>query len=210
MNSTANQSSSCWCVGCGARVPKSSGVSTRPAPKIACQTRFTWTRAVSGERRSDNHLAKVRRVGGAFSVGRCKNAGVCGSTRFLWRFQTPRSRTKVSRPRFRKPFPVRFDLVVERHKFRDARTPRGKDFGALLGSALIPGRLHRQHGSVRRRVDFRVGGSRQRETKPADHRAQVATAFAAVVAAQAWYARASRGQRVEVVAGGVVAVGIIF
>ena len=65
MKSTASQSSRSRYSGTGDRVPKSSGVSTRPWPKSVCQSRLTATRAVSGERGSTSHFANASRFGGA-------------------------------------------------------------------------------------------------------------------------------------------------
>ena len=65
MNSTASQSSKPGCDGVGARMPKSSGVSSSPTPNNDCHSRFTKTRAVVGDFRSTSHFAKVSRLSSA-------------------------------------------------------------------------------------------------------------------------------------------------
>src|SRR5436190_20345194 len=74
MNSHASQSSSAACDGSSQRVPKSSGVLTRPVPKYTCQIRFTNARAVVGDFGSTSHLAKVSRAASELDGSGCKNA----------------------------------------------------------------------------------------------------------------------------------------
>ena len=171
MKSTASQSSSSGCDGADARVPKSSAVSTRPTPKIACQTRFTATRAVSGDRLSASQRAKVSRVAGSPAGSGCNAAGTCGATRSFGRSQPPRSSRKVSRAssglrsaRCRTEvfasgncFHSASDLVVERFELRHALPPRGENFRRLLRRALLAGRLQGPHGGVGRGIHLRVG-----------------------------------------------------
>src|SRR5438105_15764979 len=80
MNSQASQSNNCGCEGSSTRVPKSSGVVTRPWPKYACQIRFTMTRAVVGLAGSTIHLARPRRLRGAPAGKGLRKEGTPGCT----------------------------------------------------------------------------------------------------------------------------------
>src|SRR5436190_4105993 len=78
-------------------VPKSSNVSARPVPKSCSQTRFTIVRAVSGFCLLVIHMARPRRLLGAF-LGRGFNEwGTAGITRSALTSQLPRSKTFVGR-----------------------------------------------------------------------------------------------------------------
>ena len=90
MNSQASQSSNSGCDGISQRVPKSSGVSTRPLPKYVCQTRFTNARAVVGDFRSTSHFAKVSREPSASGGSGCRNAGTPNFTSEPGFSQSPR------------------------------------------------------------------------------------------------------------------------
>ena len=59
--------------------------------------RFTMERAVVGERRSTNHLAKFIRDGSTPSGNECKNDGTPGSTTSIGLKKSPRDNSEVSR-----------------------------------------------------------------------------------------------------------------
>ena len=163
MKSTASQSSSSRYSGTGARVPKSSGVSTSPAPKIACQTRFTATRAVSGDRGSASQRAKPSRFRGSVRRERMKRGRRVrlDDLRSGWS-QLPRSsRCVLRRLAGSRSARCRIDVAAWGNVFHRA------SISSLIGFARRRSSARRRNGGVL------LGGPRRGRSLQGQHRGMI-------------------------------------
>src|SRR5438552_10398241 len=97
MNFHESQSSNSLCVGGTPCVPKSSRVSTRPVPNNCSQKRLIIVLAVSGFCLLVIHMARPRRLLGAFFGIGFRECGTAGCTTSPLTSQLPRSNTFVVR-----------------------------------------------------------------------------------------------------------------